>query len=48
VQHERQRLPDDAGQQADGPVDALPAKLEVAEAAALQSTQLWVYISKED
>jgi hypothetical protein len=34
---------DDAGQQADRPVDALPAALEVAETAALQGFELGVW-----
>ena len=39
---EDQRLADDARQEPDGPVDALPAALEVAEAATLQGFELRV------
>lgn len=38
---------DDAGEEADGPVDALAALLEVAEAAQLEGFELGVWMKRE-
>ena len=40
---EHERLTDDAGEEPDGPIDALPAHLEVAEAAELEGAELGVF-----
>ena len=42
--NERERPADDAGEQADGTIDAVAAALEVAKTAELESLELWVCI----
>jgi hypothetical protein len=45
VVQQHERASDEAGEQADGPIDALAAQLEVAEAAQLERAQVLIWES---